>query len=404
MFIRRMIFGYLAAFKGLPREAWLLSAAIFVNRSGSMILAFLSLYLTTKLNVDIQLAGLLIGLFGFGAIMGAIIGGWLTDRYDAFKVLILSQGLGGLNFIVLGYMTSAWQIGGMLFLTGLLSEGYRPAHLTAMAQVCKEKYRVRGFALSRLAVNLGMSIGPAVGGFLAQQDYHLLFWADGITCLMASILIYFFFRNFKQSHSDEPKSLAVSVGDSAPWRDTIFMLLMVFIFFIGITFNQVFNTWPIYLKLNYHLAESNIGLMMGLNALIIVIFEMPVIHRLSHIRPLNLMSIGVLFFFSGMALIPFGKSFGFVAFTVVLWTIGEMLIFPVVPGYVAQRANDKNRGKYMGMYSLGFGISFSLGPIIGTWAYSNVGAVEMWYWIALLGLITMTGFRWIYYRQYGRFY
>jgi MFS family permease len=221
---------------------------------------------------------------------------------------------------------------------------------------------------------------------------------------MASILIYFFFRNFKQSHSDEPKSLAVSVGDSAPWRDTIFMLLMVFIFFIGITFNQVFNTWPIYLKLNYHLAESNIGLMMGLNALIIVIFEMPVIHRLSHIRPLNLMSIGVLFFFSGMALIPFGKSFGFVAFTVVLWTIGEMLIFPVVPGYVAQRANDKNRGKYMGMYSLGFGISFSLGPIIGTWAYSNVGAVEMWYWIALLGLITMTGFRWIYYRQYGRFY
>jgi MFS family permease len=404
VFIRRLISGYLDAFKGLPREAWLLSTAIFVNRSGSMILAFLTLYLTTKLHFTIQLAGLMLSLFGFGAMLGAIVGGWLTDKFGPFRVLVLTQALGGVSFVVLGYMTTVWQISGLLFLTGMLAEGYRPAHLTAMAQVCSAEQRVRGFALSRLAVNLGMSVGPSVGGFLAQLDYHLLFWVDGVTGLAAGMLIFFFFRDFKAVDSDGAENAMLFSGNASPWRDTIFLMLIIFMFIIGATFNQAFNTWPIFLKQFYLLNESSIGLMMGLNALIIVIFEMPVIHRLGHIHPLNMVSVGVLFFFSGFALIPFGESFGFVAFTVVLWTIGEMLIFPVIPGFVAQRATEKNRGKYMGIFSLGFGVSFSVGPIIGTWAYSTIGAVAMWYWVALLGLITLGGFRWIYYRLHGRIY
>ncbi|MEZ4765955.1 MAG: MFS transporter [Calditrichia bacterium] len=381
---------YIASFTGLPRAAWLLSFVILVNRSGSMILAFMTLYLTTERGFSVPDAGKLVSLYGLGALTGAMLGGWLTDRFDAIKVQVFSLFFGGLSIFALGYAVNIWMIGLLIFLVSLISESYRPAHMSAMALVCPPEKRVRGFALSRLAINLGMSIGPAAGGFLARVDYHLLFWVDGITCILAGFLVIFFFRKSPLVAGESANPVVAST--ISPWRDTIFLIVMAFMILVGATFNQAFNTWPIYLKEFHTFIESDIGLMMALNAFLIVIFEMPIIHRLEHIRPMRLMAVGVVFFYLGFALLPLGSGIVFIAFTVVMWTIGEMLIFPVVAGFVAQRASERHRAKYMGLFSLGFGVSFVIGPTLGTWAYAVVGANEFWYCVGAVGFITLTGF------------
>jgi len=193
MIFNRLFHAYTKSFAGLPRDAWLLAAAVFINRAGSMVLFFLSLYLTQKMGFTISEAGQMISLYGMGALIGSYTGGWLSDRIGSIRVQMISLVLSAFGYVILGYMRQPIYIASMLFVVAIVAEALRPANNTAISEVSSPELRARGFALNRLAINLGVSIGPALGGFLALYSYHYLFWIDGLTCLAGfSLLLYFF--------------------------------------------------------------------------------------------------------------------------------------------------------------------------------------------------------------------
>lgn len=381
---------YRKSFAGLPRQAWLLSLVVLINRSGTMVLFFLTLYLTSQLGFSLQLAGQMVSVYGAGSLAGALLGGWLTDRLGPARVQFASLALGGVSYILLAYLDSDWSLAVMLFTAAVLVESFRPSNTTAFAEVCPPEMRARGFALNRLAINIGVSIGPALGGFLALIDYRLIFWVDGLTCLAAAALFWFMFLRKDILHVPVRKQKATAL--SSPYRDGVFMTALVLLLFTGLLFTQIFNSWPLFLRNVYGLVENQIGILLAVNAVLVALIEMPVIHRLEKRKPLGVIAIGSLFLFTGFAILPLSSGFIFAVSTVIIWSIGEIMVFPLMGGFIANRADDANRGRYMGLFSFTFALSFVLGPTLGAMIYEHFGPDTLWYGFAVLGLVVFCGF------------
>jgi predicted MFS family arabinose efflux permease len=222
----------------------------------------------------------------------------------------------------------------------------------------------------------------------------LLFWIDGITCLAAAGLLFWLVpaRKIDTDHKDTSQEQKIE----SPWRDTFFIFLLLLMLCMGMVFVQVFSTWPLFLREVYSFLENQIGLLLAFNAFLIVLIEMPLIHKVENKNPLRVMALGALFLFAGFGIIPLNSSFLFIMFTVVLWTIGEMLIFPIMSSFIANRASDQNRGKYMGMYTFTFALSFVVGPAIGSFIYDHLGPNTLWFGIGVSGVIVLILFRLMY--------
>ncbi|MCP4898359.1 MAG: MFS transporter [bacterium] len=365
-----------------------------VNRAGTMVLPFLSLYLTLHLGFSTLDAGRLLSLFGFGSMAGSYVGGLLSDRLGPYRVLCLSLFAGGAGFVVLAGLETMAAIGVAIFFVSLISDAFRPALMAAVAETSSPKERPRAFALIRMAVNLGMAIGPAAGGFLAAHHYSWLFFADAATCWAAGLLLWAVVAR-GASFGDDSDRISVPVRASrirSPWRDLPFLGFLVLIFALGVVFFQVWITFPVFLRDVHQLGERWIGSLLAVNALLIVAFEMPLLHALEGYRELRVAAVGSLFVCLGLATLPLGHGFTIALLAMTILTIGEMLSLPMSNSFVARRAGEGATGRYMGAYTLAFSASFVVAPSLGMTIYDRWGGAVLWYGIGGLGVILMAGF------------
>ena len=386
--MKRIWATYKKSFAGLPNPVWWLSLVAFVNKSGTMVLTFLTLYLTTSQGLSISQAGLILSVYGVGAIFGGYLSGFLIDKSNSRTVQIWALWISGVLFILLGYVSGYSQIIGAIFIVSLASEAVRPANAVAIAEASTEALHSRSFALNRLAVNVGATIGPAIGGWLASFNYGLIFWVEGITCILAGFVLVL-------SPKWKIPQTIIKENHPLPYTDKHFLMFLFLTFILALSFFQIFSTYPLYLKYYFGLGEKIIGLVFALNAVIIILTEMPLIHMLESKNILKIIAIGAMLMCLGLAILPFNNSPIFLSFTVVVWTIGEMLSLPFMTSYVAKIANAQHRGKYMAMYTMAFSAAFLAAPLSGTWIYENMGADMVWYSLYGTGAICFVGFYWI---------
>ncbi len=375
---------YLQSFKGLPGRSWMLALVVLINRSGSMVLVFMALYLVHELGVTPAQAALAISFYGVGGMAGTVAGGFLADKLGYKRVQWLSLVLNGLGFITLGHLHSLHGIQAMMAVIGVVAEAFRPANAAAVADSCPKGQLARGYSLNRLAINVGATIGPAVGGLLVLVGYRFLFWVDGLTCLAAALILLLFYHEPPRKKADVDNS---TFQTSSALRDFPFLLFLLVVLCYGMLFMQLLSTFPLFMDSAYGLHETAIGLLFALNAVICATVEMPLVTRLQKTPPLRTVTIGILFFALGFALLPFGKSGLFAAVTVVMWTMGEILSFPQFSAMVATRAGERRRGRYMGLYSLAFSTALVLGPAIGGFFYEKFGPTPLWLSYIPLGLL-----------------
>ena len=392
VFYKKIFFLYKTAYSGLPREAWLLSLVEFVNRSGNMVFFYMTLYLTQTFGYSPTRAGQVISAFGLGALLGTYLGGKLTDTIGAYNVQKISLVLTGVGYLVLGQLTSYWTILVLMFLAGIMSEALHPANATAMSQVCPPELRTKGFALNRLAINLGVTIGPVVGGYLAMVNYNLLFWIDGITCLLAAGLFMVFFKTARPPVAAVEFQEGTQPVRRSVFKDFYFLKVLAFSFFLGMIFVQLFNTFPLFFRTVYGFRENRIGLLIAVNTVIIVLFEMLLMDALKKQPLKRVIALGALLMGGGFALMPLGRGFLFGAFTVVVWTVGEMLTLPSLTTLIANHSDDAVRGKYMGMFGFAFALSLMVGPAVGANIYASLGPDILWYGCGVLGILLWLGF------------
>jgi predicted MFS family arabinose efflux permease len=377
---------YLRGFDGLPRSAWLLAAVLLVNTSGTMVVFFLPLYLTEALHWPTSLAGTTMSVYGVGTLFGTICGGLLSDRLGAFKVQRLSLVGTGTILVVLSFLGWAPITLVTIAVWGACASALWPANATAMAAVCLPDVRARGFVLNRLAGNLGVTIGPLVGGFLARHDYRLLFWVDGTTCLLAAAAAWWFFP------TNRPAPLVhASPETTTPsarwWDDRVFLALLSATFVFGLVFSQIFSTYSLYLKQVAGLIESRIGPLFAVNTGLIVLLQMQLTHGTERFSRTRLAALGALLLGAGLASIPLagGNVFALAA-TVVVWTFGEMLTLPLFTTMVSLRASAGSQGRYQGLWTMSYSLGVTFGPMAGTWIYVTKGPATLWTAVGLVSV------------------
>ena len=399
---------YRQAYSGLPREVWILALTLFINRCGSMVLAFLSLFLLEGRGYPEWLTGVAFGVFGLGSIIGAYMGGRMTEWFGAIRVQTVGLFLSVPGFLIVPYCSEFWQILVALFFLSMTSEAVRPANSTAVAQFASEANQTKAFALQRLAVNLGLSIGPAVGGFLAEVNFDLLFIVDGLSTLCGALAFLYFFRMRRFTTRAEQSAAEVdSVKHRSPLWDWQFSVLLGLVLLTAICFFQYHVTYPLYMRQDYHLEKWMIGLLFAVNTVMIVIFEMVLVDYAKRWRMLSAIGWGCVLSCLGFGMLPWGValpwfwlSITFCIFSAIIITIGEMLAMPIATGWVAKRSRGKNQSVYMGWYSMTYSVACMIGPVLGSKIYEFDHDL-VWHLTMGIGVIVAIGF-WLFVRATER--
>lgn len=389
---------YKNAFSGLSPEMWWLSLVMLINRSGTMVIPFLTLYLTQSKHYTIGKAGMVMGVFGAGSILGGLLGGKLADKLGFHTTQVLSLFCGGTVFMVLGQMDSFGSILICTFFLAILNDCFRPANSTAVAHYSTTENRTRSFSLNRLAINLGWATGGALGGIIATWDYNLLFWIDGCTNMGAAILLLLVLSpSKKEQAAKKEEPTAAPVKATSAYADKPFMVFTVLTILFGCCFFQIFSTQPVYFKQVLLYNSSFIGILMAMNGIVVALMEMTLIFVLER-KNRNMMFITIGTILVGLSflifnLFPGGMLLGVVATLII--TVGEMLAMPFMNSFWVSRTNAGNRGQYAGLYSVSWAISQIAGPYTGGQIAQHYGFRALWWCVGLVSVITAVGFNWL---------
>ena len=393
---------YLNSYRGLSQPAWMLSLVMLINRIGAMVIPFLGLYMTEHLNFSLKETGIVLSFFGLGAISGSYIGGRLTDKLGHFKVQLFSLFLTVPLFFLLTLLKTPVLLSLGIFCLSLIAETFRPANTVSIAYYAKPQNLTRALSLNRMALNLGFSIGPALGGLLAAFSYNWLFYGNGISAALAGFVFYAYFRKregnekiLRDSRNNIDKSQSTSTAKS-PYKDKPFLFFCFLCSLYGICFFQLLSTLPLYYKQVYSLEDSGVGIILAFNGAVVFLLEMVLVHiaekRFTSFQSIILGTIllGISFL---LLLISSGVWVLFLA--MFIFSVSEILALPFTSTVAIKRAPICTQGAYMGLNGLAFSVAHVLSPSMGTQIAANYGFDTLWISTAILAFIATIGFYFI---------
>ncbi|HET9431465.1 MAG TPA: MFS transporter, partial [Chitinophagaceae bacterium] len=365
-----------------------------VNRMGTMVIPFMTLYLTSpEMGYSISQAGLVFGLFGAGAFSGAWLGGRMTDKLGFYPVQLITLLGGGVLFIVLGQMKSLPLICLFTFGVSFINEAFRPANSTAIAFYSKKENLTRSYALNRLAINIGWAVGVAIGGLIANYNYELLFWVDGFTNITAAVIMWIFLKPV------DYKPVKKEVDHSAPkllsaYKDKTYLVFVVVTMLFAACFFQLFTNLPVYFRKELHLTEAYIGLILSANGIIIALIEMVLVYKMENrgknslLIPGGVALVGISFLMLNLP--GTGAALAFAMIIVV--TFGEIFSMPFMNTYWISRTQLSNRGEYAGLYTMSWSAAQCLGPLLGAQVADHSGFQVLWWVVGGLALFASLAF------------
>lgn len=348
-----------------------------------MVIPFLSLYLTKSRGFSLEEVGWILTFFGLGSVTGSWLGGKLTDKIGHYRTMALSLIVSSVLFVLLQFPKSFWGICAGIYLVMTVADIFRPAVFVAISAYSKPQNRTRSVTLIRLAINLGFSAGPALGGFIiATAGYAGLFWIDGLTCLVAGILLL----KLLHPKRSQPEEEDIIIQAKSAISDRLYMIFIFAMMIFGFIFIQYFSTMPLFYAEEHQLNEFEIGLLLGLNGLFIFLFEMPLIKFMENMKhsATGYVILGTLLTGLSFLVINLTGWTGILIVGMLLATLGEMIGFPFSNSFALNRSDGKKRGSYMALYSIAFSVSHIFGHNSGMQLIDNFGFAITWY--TMLGL------------------
>lgn len=393
--LRKFYTHWLESYSGIPRVIWYISIISLVNRCGAFVISFLALYMTKKLGYPLEQAGYVLTCFGVGALTGAFVGGKLTDKLGYYPVQFWSLMLNGVVLLLMMVVRDIWVMGIAVYAMSFSSEVFRPANSVAMAQNCEPHTRTRSISLYRMAVNLGWTLAPALGGMLVAFGWEWLFWVDGLTCIAAALTLLWLLPRKVQPvlEQNDEATESPSVVTISPYRDRNFLWFSLLTMLGAVVFMQILWTIPLFWEKTYGWSEGQIGRMLALNGLLVFFIEMPFIHRLEGRAPaLGYVRFGLILYAISFAvcLLPAGLVAALL-FTLII-SFGEMFVMPFSSNVVFGRSVGSKQGQYMALYTMSYSVANIIAPFMGTQVIARWGYSTLWFVVSGLALITCAGF------------
>ena len=379
-----------------PRIFWILVVITFIDRiGGSLIFPFFALYLTSKFSVGMTDVGILFATFSVSSFAGSTIGGALTDRFGRKGIIIFGLIASSMSALAMG-LTNSFQMFFVLALfVGILSDVAGPAHQAMVADILPEDKRADGYGIIRVAFNLSVVIGPAIGGLLAAKSYLLLFVSDAAISLLTVALIALFIPETKpEAHPDEIQPTVASsfAGYGKVLRDTAFMLFLGAVMLQVFTYMNMNTTLGVFLRNEHGASEFQYGMLLSINAAMVVLMQFPITRRIKNYPPMLMMALGTMLYAVGFAMYGFVSIYFMFAVAMVIITIGEMIVSPVAQALVASFAPEDMRGRYMAISGFSWGIPFAVGPYLAGLIIDGPNPNYLWYAAGLIGLLSTIGF------------
>ncbi len=384
---------YLDNFRGFSKEIWVLTLVTYINRAGAMVMLFLTKYLNEKMSFNLTEIGWMLVCIGIGALVGNWIGGKLTDKLGYYTIMLSSLFLTGFGIISLMFLYNFIEICVGLFVVTIFADAYKPAMYIAVSNFTESKNRTRALTLVRLAVNLGIVTGPIIAGIILQNNnYDMLFWIDGLTCVIAiSIFIWMIDESkiYKARTIILNKKEKIKIKKSTIEIDTNYVIFILASFLTALLFFQLFTTIPLYNSDKLKLTEIQIGMLLALNGLLIFLIEMPLITFLEKksIDATKIIFFGSIFMTCGFLSLLIYKSILILVLSIFLITIGQILLFSFSNSFAFTRAKIGQEGKYMAFYAMSFSAAQIISPKVGLIIIEHYSYFSNWLLMGCIGMI-----------------
>lgn len=377
-----VVASYRDAFGGLPRLTWLLCLAAFLNRCGAMVVPFLGLYAKERFDYSATEAGYMLSVYGIGAVVGSWLGGVLTDRIGSVHTQIMTLLASGMWMFGMTLVLQPGWLEVTTFVLAVFNEAFRPGSITAVAVSVPPALRRKALSLNRLMINLGWAVGPTIGGYLVMVDFRWMFVVDGSTCLIAAAFLAFGLGGFRP----KPEPRAANETKARPMRDGHFVWLMLANLITLVAFMQYFTTGSrVFEDTGYQ--RHHIGWFLAVNPILIVMFEMIVVHALRDRPALPIVALGSLVV--GIGYLVLLAPLGAVGIVIAMGVIagGELLQMPLLSAHINDRAPASARGSYNGAYGMVFSLALILAPVLGGHVYEDYGQDALWILCGVLGAV-----------------
>jgi MFS family permease len=365
--------------RAMPRTIWVLLAGTFINRFGTFVLPFLVLYLRDR-GYSAPQGGIAVAMYGVGGIAAVGIGGLLADRIGRRNSVALSMFGSAVATLALSQAHTLGTILPLTALVGLFAESYRPAASALIADHVPSERRVTAFALNRLAVNLGWAFGPALGGVMASRSFFILFAADAATSAVYGIIALVALpHGVRSAREDERRGEATR----SVLADRGFLVFLAATFFMAVVYMQTATTFALQVR-TQGFSNETYGLLLSLNGLIVVVFELPLSAFTQRHPATRMVAIGAFLVGVGFLLVGWSTTLIALAGCTVIFTFGEILGAPQAAMFVADRSPQHLRGRYQAAFGTMFGLAAVVGPIAGTAAFHR-RPILLWVGCGVLG-------------------
>ncbi len=396
MFIKRQRRRVINLYREYRRSFWILVGVTFIDRlGGALLFPFFALYITRKFNVGMTEVGVLFALFSVSSFIGSAIGGALTDRVGRKSMLIFSLLASSFSTLAMGFVESLQVFYGLALVSGLFTDVGGPAQQAMVADLLPEQKRAEGYGIIRVGFNLAVAIGPAIGGFLAARSYVLLFVTDAIISTITATLVYLALPETKPKAKPgtPPESVAATFGGyGRVLRDTTFMLFMGACILIGLVYMNMNTTLGVYLRDQHGVPEAGYGLLISINAAMVVFLQFPITRLIEDRAPLGMMALGAALYAIGFAMYGLVSGYLYFVLAMVVITIGEMIVAPVSQALTSRLAPEDMRGRYMAVFGFSWAIPFAIGPLLAGLILDNLNPNFLWYAAGIVGLMAVLGF------------
>ena len=404
--------------RDFDRLVLVLAAGDLVASFGfALVFPFLTIYLVERLGATAGQAGLVLAAYSVCSIVSGAAGGWLADRVGRRRVMIVSVGL---TAIVIALMGQAGDLASITVLTiflGIVDPAFIPAARAAIADVVPEDRRPRAYSLLSVANAVGWIAGPAIGAGLATLGYDVLFLISGLIIGCYSIIAFVWLPetlvrrgSTSAAETRELEEAPVVVGFTPPLtgdtghgratsevgvpatvdeeRRLDRARLRAFAAFLPIAavIHATVFLWvtvlPIHASRDLGIATNAWGLLFSLNGLLIVVFQLRVTSVVEGRPKAFVMAVAMLGYAAGMAVIALLGGQGWavpgIALAIVLFTAGEILLFPQEPSFTSDLSPADSRGRYQGIFLAATGVGTALGPPVGGYLLDAAPGPTLW--------------------------
>ena len=379
-----------------PQRFWIVVGTSFIDGIGNTLLfPFFALYITQKFHIDMTQAGVLLGLSSLAGLFGGILGGALTDKFGRRSIILFGLVFSALSSLAFGFTNSLALMYPLSIIIGLIGSLSHPAHGAMVADILPEEKRQEGFGMLRVVNNMSWLVGPTIAGFVASKSFTALFISDAIiSCIVAVI----FFRAIPESKpaphpSAQPETILQTLaGYGQVLRDLAFMAFITACILMTTTYQQMYNSLSVYLRDVHDIQPQGYGILLSTSAITVIIFQFWTTRQIKRYPPFLMMALGAIFYAIGFSLFGVFTTLPLFMLNVIIITIGEMIVMPILQAVVANFAPVEMRGRYMAISGLTWLIPATVGPAAAGYILDNYNPNLVWYIGGILCLVAVFGF------------